>query len=391
MNKKKTFIISGLILLAAAVLVVVVFLTEPTAQRESATRETAMLVDVIPVERGSYRPVIRTTGTVEPVREIILSPRVSGEIVLRADVFNPGRSVNEGSFLLKIDDADYQNTFSLRKSDLEEARANLALEQGRQDVARRDFEQSEVTLSEERKALVLREPQLKTAEAAVMAAESALDQASLDLQRTSVIAPFDALILQRNVDVGSLVSPGQVMGRLVGTENYWVVAAVPQSRLRWLAFSEEDGLASGAEVKIFNRSAWGTDVFRIGTLEKMVGELEESTRLVKVMISVPDPLGIKESQEYLPELLLGSFVEIEIEGREIDDVVRLSRDYLRNQNTVWVMEDEKLKIRKVDVELTDAVNAYIKSGLEDGDRVVTTNLATVVEDAPLRVKEDTEL
>lgn len=390
MNKKKTFIISGLILLAAAVLVVVVFLTEPTAQRESATRETAMLVDVIPVERGSYRPVIRTTGTVEPVREIILSPRVSGEIVRRADVFNPGQSVNEGSFLLKIDDADYQNTFSLRKSDLEEARANLALEQGRQDVARRDFEQSEVTLSEERKALVLREPQLKTAEAAVMAAESALDQASLDLQRTSVIAPFDALILQRNVDVGSLVSPGQVMGRLVGTENYWVVAAVPQSRLRWLAFSEEDGLTSGAEVKIFNRSAWGTDVFRIGTLEKMVGELEESTRLVKVMISVPDPLGIKESQEYLPELLLGSFVEIEIEGREIDDVVRLSRDYLRNQNTVWVMEDEKLKIRKVDVELTDAVNAYIKSGLEDGDRVVTTNLATVVEDAPLRVDEETE-
>ncbi len=149
-------------------------------------------------------------------------------------------------------------------------------------------------------------------------------------------------------------------------------------------------MENGAEVKIYNSSAWGADGYRTGVLQKMVGELEESTRLVKVLISVPDPLGIKESREYLPELLIGSFVEVEIEGREIEDVVRLSRDYLRNQNTVWVMEDEKLKIRKVDVVLTDAGNAYIKNGLEDGDHVVTTNLATVVEDAPLRVEEMTE-
>lgn len=390
MSKKKTFIIAGLILLAAAALVVVVFLTEPTAQRESATRETAMLVDVITVERGNYRPVIKTTGTVEPVREISLSPRVSGEIVRRAEVFDPGQSVRAGTLLLKVDDADYQNTYALRKGDLEEARANLTLEKGRQDVAQRDFEQSQLTLSDERKALVLREPQLKTAEAAVMAAESALNQAALDLQRTSVVAPFDALILERNVDVGSLVSPGQELGRLVGTENYWVVAAVPQLRLRWLVFSGDGSVENGAEVKIYNSSAWGAAGYRTGLLQKMVGELEESTRLVKVLISVPDPLGITESREYLPELLIGSFVEVEIEGREIEDVVRLSRDYLRNQNTVWVMHDGKLKIRKVDVELTDAGNAYIKSGLEDGDRVVTTNLATVVEDAPLRVDEETE-
>ncbi|PRZ00625.1 RND family efflux transporter MFP subunit [Marinilabilia salmonicolor] len=390
MSKKKTFIIAGLILLAAAALVVVVFLTEPTAQRESATRETAMLVDVITVERGNYRPVIMTTGTVEPVREISLSPRVSGEIVRRAGVFDPGQSVRAGTLLLKVDDADYQNTYALRKGDLEEARANLTIEKGRQDVARRDFEQSQLTLSDERKALVLREPQLKTAEAAVMAAESALDQAALDLQRTSVVAPFDALILERNVDVGSLVSPGQDLGRLVGTENYWVVAAVPQSMLRWLVFSGDGSVENGAEVKIFNSSAWGPEGYRTGVLQKMVGELEESTRLVKVLISVPDPLGITESREYLPELLIGSFVEVEIEGREIEDVVRLSRDYLRNQNTVWVMHDGKLKIRKVDVKLTDAGNAYIKSGLEDGDQVVTTNLATVVEDAPLRVEEETD-
>jgi RND family efflux transporter MFP subunit len=390
MNKKKTIIISFIILGLAALVVVIVFLTEPTAKRESATRETAMLVNVVSVERGNYRPVIKTTGTVEPVREVVLSPRVSGEVVRRTDVFNPGEAVKAGTFLLQIDDADYRIALELRKSDLEEARANLNIEKGRQAVARRDFEQSESDLSEESKALVLRMPQLQTAEAALKAAESAVNQAQLDLQRTSITAPFDALILSRNIDAGSQVARGDVLGRMVGTEEYWVVATVPQSRLTWLSFREEQSKNQGAEVMISNPNAWGADEYRQGTLERMTGELEGKTRLVKVLISVSDPLGIENSRNEKSALLIGAFVELEIEGKEIEDVVKLNRDYLRNKNTVWVMEDKKLTIKDVEVVLTDANHAYIKSGLLDGDQVVTTNLATVVEDAPLRVAESLE-
>jgi len=388
MNKKKTLVISIIILGLAALVVAIIFMTEPTAKRESATRETAMLVNVVSVERGNFSPVIKTTGTVQPVREIILSPRVSGEVVRRAEVFNPGEAVESGRFLLQIDEADYRIAVELRKSDLEEARANLIVEKGRQAVARRDFEQSEADLSEESKALVLRKPQLQTAEAAVRAAESALNQAQLDLQRTSVLAPFDALILSRNIDAGSQVSQADVLGRLVGTEEYWIIATVPQSRLAWLSFTEDQETNQGAKVLISNPNAWGANKHREGVLQKMTGELEGKTRMVKVLVSVPDPLGIENSSEGKPALLIGAFVELEIDGKEIEDVVRLNRDYLRNNNTVWVMEDEKLAIKNVEVVLTDAEHAYIKNGLQDGDQVVTTNLATVVEDSPLRVEAE---
>jgi hypothetical protein len=84
--------------------------------------------------------------------------------------------------------------------------------------------------------------------------------------------------------------------------------------------------------------------------------------------------------------MIGAFVEATIEGREVAGVVRLDRDYVRDEDRVWVMEDGVLRVRDVEVVVRDAEHAYIREGIEDGDRVVTTNLATVREGAPLRLK-----
>ena len=71
----------------------------------------------------------------------------------------------------------------------------------------------------------------------------------------------------------------------------------------------------------------------------------------------------------------------------MDSVVRLNRDRLREDETVWVMQKDSLDIRKVEVVLKDAEYAYIRSGLNAGDQVVQTNLSTVVEGAALRLPE----
>ncbi|MEL7338784.1 MAG: efflux transporter periplasmic adaptor subunit, partial [Planctomycetota bacterium] len=111
------------------------------------------------------------------------------------------------------------------------------------------------------------------------------------------------------------------------------------------------------------------------------GTVDQRTRLAQVLITVDDPLG-KQSGE--PPLILQSLVEVEIEGREIDDVIRLPREYVRDSDTVWVMKDEKLEIRNCDVVFRDAVYAYIREGLRDGDLVVITTLATVSEGIALK-------
>lgn len=384
-GRGKTALVSGLILLAGVALMVLIFKTEPTATRGDVARETAMLVEVRSAERGRFTPVIEVMGRVVPAREVTLRPRVSGRVIELAEAFEPGGRVAEGAALLRIDPADYQAVLRQRRSELAQARADLELEQGRQAVAEQDFELLGEELDEGNRHLVLRQPQLKQARARVAFAEAALRRAELDLQRTRISAPFDAQILSRDVATGSQVGTGDGLARLVATDRYWVSASVPLSQLRWLRFAEEDG-EQGAPVTLRHEAAWGPSRSRQGRLQRLVGELDANARLARVLVSVEDPLALR-AEAGTPSLILGAFVRTAIEGRALDDVVRLDRDLLRREDTVWVMEDGALDIRDVTVLLRDNDYVYLSDGLDQGDQVVATDLATVVDGAALRLED----
>ncbi len=384
MNQKKTLLLSFVILLVGAVLTILIFNTEPTASQSGASVETAMLVDVVEVERGNYTPIIRATGTVEPSQDIMLSPRVEGEIMELSENFTPGGYVEKGEVLLQIDPSDYRNALLQRRSELRSAEANLAIEMGQQNVAQQDYELLDDSLSTESKALVLREPQLNTARAMVESAEAAVQQAELNLERTTIRAPFDAYILSRMANVGSQVSPGDQLGRLVGLDTYWVSAMVPLASLRWIDVPENG--VTGSDVAIRNRTSWDPGEQRTGRIFRLVGALEDQTRMASLLISVDDPLSYRSENSDQPRLMIGSFVESNIRANELEGVVRLSRDYVRQNDTAWVMEESRLQIRDLEVLFRDADYAYVTSGLEDGDQVVTTTLSTVVEGSRLRTE-----
>jgi RND family efflux transporter MFP subunit len=389
LNWKTTVVICTLILLLAAGVIALIFTTEPTAQRSSATKRTAMLVDVTGVSRGTFRPDIVAMGTVRPEQEIELSPRVSGEIVSLSESFTPGGFVEKDEVLLRIDPADYEVTLLQRQSELRQATADMELELGRQDLAKKDYQELKGTISSEYKTLVLREPQLNTARARVEAAQAAVRQAEIDLERTQIRAPFAAHIINREANIGSQVSPGETLGRLVGIESYWVEANVPVSDLRWIEFPQA-GDQSESNVRIRNRVAWPEDTFRAAKVHRLIGALESQTRLARVLLTVADPLAHEPESAGLPPLMVGSFVEARIEGKPIEDVIQLNRDFLRQKDTVWVREDGVLKIRQVEIVFRDQGYVYIRTGLSQGDQVVTTNLATVLDGSPLRLDGDTE-
>jgi RND family efflux transporter MFP subunit len=388
MSPKKTILISLIILLTGAAITFLIFMTEPKAERGGATKETAMLVDVINAEYGTFRPKILATGTVKPSKDIILKSRVRGEILKQSEAFTPGGFVKKGEILLNIDPADYQNHLQQMQSALRQAIADLNIEMGRQNVAQKDYKILAETLSDEQESLILRKPQLNAARSKVDAARAVVAQAELELKRTTIKAPFDAHIVSRNVNVGSQVSPGDSLGRLVGIETYWIETTVPLSKIRWLDFQVNNKKA-GSNVRIRNRSAWLPGEYRTGNLFRLVGILEDGTRLARVLVTVPDPLARMDSPSGLPKLMIGSFVEVTIQARELGDVIRLNRDYIRKGRTVWVMDDGKLQIRSVDIILRDDNYAYISSGLKKDEMVVTTNLTTVVEGAGLRLEAGT--
>jgi RND family efflux transporter MFP subunit len=371
------------ILGVSAAAIAVINRTEPSAKQINGTRKSAALVEAVTVERGTYSPRLVVLGTVQPARDITLSPRIRGQVLKLSTKFVPGGMIEQGDLLLQIDPADFENALSIRKSELQQKEASLEIEQGRQSLAEKELELLGESIDETNRALVLREPQLASIKSEVAAAKAAVRRAELDLERTSIYAPFDAQILRASVNVGSQVAPGDELGQLVGIEEYWVMATVPVRSLRWVKFPEPGELGSAVILK--NTDAWGPQVERQGHVARMIGKLDTQTRLARVLVTVTDPLGRKSD---VPPLILDTLIQAQVIGREIDDVVRLSRDHVRNGDTAWVMKDDKLEIRAIDVVFRDADYAYVQDGLEDGDVVVTSTLATVANGVGLRRIDD---
>ena len=118
----------------------------------------------------------------------------------------------------------------------------------------------------------------------------------------------------------------------------------------------------------------------------MIGALESQTRMARVLLTVADPLAHEPESSGLPPLMVGSFVEVIIEGKPLENVIRMDRDLLRKNDTVWLKQDGVLRIRKVDIVFRDHEYVFVREGLDTDDEVVTTNLATVIDGAPLRLE-----
>ena len=385
----RSAIVIALIALSAALIVLWINSSEPEAKREGATKRTAMLVEVMKMKSGTHAPTVVALGRVRAAQDIELAPQVSGYITEVADAFIPGGFVEKGELLAKIEAADYQNTLRQAQSELAQAEADLSLELGRKDSATKEFELLEPDLSEANRALVLREPQLNSARSRVLAAEAAVHQAELNLKRTEIRAPFTAHILSQNIHPGSQVSSSSIAGRLVGTNEYWVEVSVPVSSLKDITLPSGEGV--GARATVRDRNAWPEGMSREGEVIRLIGALDNNTRLARLLVSVKDPLGRAEGQQRgaLP-LLLESIVQVAIDGRPLENVFRVPRDYLRQDNTLWLNRDNKLVISDATLVTKDSENVYLSEGLEDGDLLITSNLATVAPGTLLRTAQEAE-
>lgn len=381
---RRTGLIIAAIIIMAGLAINLIYATEPSAKRERSVRKTAMLVEVEPLSRGTYAPRIEVLGKVIAARDITLSPQVSGQITAISGQFVPGSIIRQGQQIVKIDEANYRNTLSRMESEYQSAQSDYLLEQGQAEVARQEFALLNQTLNSKNRALILREPQQAAAAARVKASRAALNQARTDLQRTSVTAPFDAQVISRSVNIGSQVSPGTTLARLIGINEYWVEATLPLTQLAQIELPREG--IPGASAIIRQPRAWPQDASREGQLISMIGALEESTRMARLIVRVEDPLALQDNS--LQPLLLGAIVQTEITGMALDNVFRIDRSNLHEDDTLWLNRDNTLHISPATVLFKDKRFAYISAGAETGDLLITSSLATIAEGAKLRTATD---
>ena len=361
------------------------WVTNPPVTQRRPRGPEAVLVEVMPIEVSRQQITVRAMGTVLPATQIQLAARVNGQIVETDSNFIPGGRFARGQKIMQIDPKDYELVIKQQTGNLVKAQSEVRQEMGQQSVAQREYELLLDTVVEEDTDLVLRQPQLATKEAAVEIAQATLDKAQLDLERTSITAPFNAVVHERKVELGSYVTPGSSLATLVGTDEFWIEVSIPVDELKWIDFPDSEN-DTGSPVRVFNPAAWGEGVYRSGHVKQLLPALESKGRMARVLVTVAKPLDQEEGAE--PSLLLDSFVRVEIEGLYLDDVVQVARTVLQSGDNLWIMlPDNTLDIRPVTVIWGTSDVVFVQEGLKTGDRLVVSDLATPIPGLKLRTAD----
>jgi len=379
------FIVIPAIIIAAGVAVTMHMLrTSPKAvPRKKPVYET--LVEIEKIRFSSHQTYISAMGSVTAAREMDLKPRVGGDVIFVNDELMPGGVLMQGETVLKIDTADYELRVEQLESEVARAEANLALEMGNQRIAKTEFELLGEDADDDERALMLRVPQLRQIEAALKSSVAKLNEAELDLDRTTLQAPFDAIVKAKSVELGARVTESSPVAHLVGTDTFWVEVGVPVEKLSWVRFPDKLNPDSGSQVKIF--SGTGSSDFRVGTVVKLAADLEENGRLAKIIVTVEDPLCLNPENEGRPILFLGSYVRVEIEGRELEQVYVLDRSKLRAGSTIWLFgDDSTLEIRPVEPVFKGTSYVLLQHGVAPGEKLVISNIATPVAGMKITLK-----
>lgn len=352
--------------------------TAPRIKRKPPVKQ-AIMVAVMTVKMGDSQPLIKTMGTVVPSREITLKSRVSGEIKRLSPNFIPGGLFSKGDVILRLDAEDYRVNLRKAESALAKAKGNLALEEGNQTIAREEIRLLSEASGDKIQVtdLAMRKPQLMQAQAEVASAEADLLKAQLDLNRVSIRAPFNCLVVTRHADLGSQINPQDNLATLVSIDEYWVEAVVPMDRLSILDLKR----GSKYEVRVRSQSGgkWS------GNVLTTTGRLNEESRMVTLIVRVSDPLGVRSGQGS-PQMILNDYVSVEIKGDPFLSVVDLSRDVLRDNQTVWIHDNGRLQIRPVEIVWKQDDRVFISKGLHPGEQLVVSNLSKVLDGMRVRIE-----
>ena len=358
--------------------------TAPKARRRPPAK-IAPLVEVARIQPGLHTVAVQAMGTVVPAKEIVLESRVSGEIVALHPQFTVGGILEKGSEVLRIDPLDYELAVTLAKARVKDSESLLKVAEEEAAAAIDEWRLLNNDNPDDAQipALVAKEPQLEAARAKLAGEQADLRKAKLDLERTRIKAPFNAFVRKKFVDIGSQVSSQEQLAELVGTDVYWIQASIPVDRLNWITIPRESA-ETGSRVRIDHRNAHEHG----GTVIKLLGDLEQEGRMARVLIEVRDPLELSGKGKIQLPLLIGEYVRLEIEGRQLDDVYRIPRTALRENSRIWVASSEDtLKIRDVDVLWRDAQTVLFRDGLQPGDRLIVSELPTPVDGMPVQIAQ----
>ena len=335
------------------------------------------LVEVMPTEVTDVPVIVSGHGEVVARVVVDLMPQVTGQVVKIHHSLVAGGFFKAGEVLVVIDPRDYDLAVERAQAAVARAKVTLEREQAEAEVAREEWDG--LHPGEEPTGLVIREPQIRQAEAEYAASVADLNIAKLNLERTLISLPFDGVVVSESVDVGQFVGNGTRLATVYGTDFVDVRVPLDSRELVWFDVPTGQGtMGPRAEVSV---KLGGREVTWSGRVTRMEAQVDQISRMIHVVVEVADPY--QTNADHQP-LLPGTFVDVSIFGRTLAGVVAIPRHAIRDGNRVWVYDDGALRVREVEVLRSDRLQSLVASGLDGNDLVVVSSLDAVTDGMKVR-------
>jgi RND family efflux transporter MFP subunit len=382
-HKHRQAFISLLIFTGVALITIVTILLKRPVAREDII-SLAPLVEVEQLQKQDIKIIVTGYGTAEAKTKVEIAPQVSGTVVSINPQFTAGGFISAGKEIFRIDPRDYALVVEQAEAGVADAQVKLDLEEAEAAVALEEWEQLHPGTKPD-SPLVLRQPQIRQAEAAIKSANAALAAAKLSLERTSVTLPVDVRIVSESIDLGQFVTTGQRIANAYGIEAIEIEVPLEDKELAWLDIPDQRNSQSvkGSPVVVKAEFA-GTQQRWKGYISRTTGQVDQRSRLIYVVVEVPEPSNPEKGQAIL---LPGTFIEVEIGGKVIKDVFAIPRNAVHNRNEIWVVNDNKLHTKKINIFRSDKDFAYTTDEIADAETIIVSSLDVVIDGMKVRVKE----
>ena len=428
------------ILVGAAVLAY--FISQRQAPQTKPPEERARHVRVIEAPQVAIVPRVLGYGTVSPEKIWNAAAQVSGEIVYVHKDFKKGAILPADTEILRISPADYELAIAQSEANIRSSGAKLtelevseqntklalkieqrALELREKELARKQellasgtVAQSAVdqemrdTLTQRQRVqdlenslrLIPTQKAVETEQKAVFQAQ--LEDAMLDLARTSIKVPFAVRIAEASVEISQFVQVGQTLAVADSIKTAEIEAQVPITRFRDLtSMMSKEGLPVGITPETLTRliATLGFKVIvRLKTGEQSVewegrfarvsDTVDPNTRTLGLIMAVDDAYA-QAIPGVRPPLTKGMFVEVELSAATTEPRVIVPRSALHDGKLYVANAEDRLEIRTIETGLTQGAFVEVTSGLEAGERVVVSDLSPAIAGMLLRNTTDTDV
>ncbi len=367
---KKTLISLGIaIVIILTAIGIVKLMKGNTKNKEQASTRKVPLVEVISPNYGDVNFVSKSTGQIKAIKRFDIVSEVNGQLGKEALNFKEGKAFKKGDLMFSVNSNEYEMGLIAKKSDFI-TRITSVLADLKYDYPKAYSKWYDYVNRIDVKANLPKIPEATSEKEKFYLVGKGLysqyyNLKSMEerLRKYQIYAPYDGVVIHANAVGGEAVRPGSKLGTFISTNAFDLAVTYPLEIMQHIKIGTTAKLESTELQK-----SWTGKVVRIGA------NIDKNTQSVKVFIRVKGK-----------DLVEGMFLTANVKQHPIKNAITISRKLIDSRNNVFVVENNRLKFKKVEIVESQDDKAIVK-GLSPKDKVLLTIMKSAYNGMKVRIK-----